>query len=309
MRNLQLYRYVDAVARAGSIRQAAEQLAITPSALNRRILALEEELGVPVFDRLSHGVRLSAAGELLIHMIRGQLAEVEQLKSRIADLSGLRRGHVSIACSQALLPYFMPEQIAQYQSEFPLVTFRVQVMDGDAAENALLDFDSDLAIVLEPLRRAESQTLLSVPQPIYALMAKDHPIARSGGVRLDTCLEYPLALPTHAYSVRKILDRYAELLSVRLESAVEADSYVLLRNFVQRTQAIAFELRIGVPPELVEGDVCSVPLITPKAPGGSLQVAQLKGRTLSVAAARFGQQLIEVLVALSEGPPRTTPQH
>ncbi|MEM6678898.1 MAG: LysR family transcriptional regulator [Pseudomonadota bacterium] len=299
MRNLQLYRYVDAVARRGSIRQAAEHLAITPSALNRRILALEEELGVPVFERLNQGVRLSAAGELLIQLIRGQLAEVEQFKSRIADLTGLRRGHVSIACSQALLPFFMPNQIASYQAAFPDVTFRVQVMDGEAAETALRDFDADLALVFEPPRRAESLTLLSVAQPIHVLLSADHPLAGAERLSFLDCLAYPLALPTHAYSMRRILDRYADRLSVRLTPSIEADSYVLLRNFVSQTQAIAFELRIGVPPELMSAGIASIPLVTPRLPDGSLHVAQLKGRTLSVAAARFGQQLAEALIGES----------
>jgi hypothetical protein len=71
---------------------------------------------------------------------------------------------------------------------------------------------------------------------------------------------------------------------------------VLLRNFVAQTSAIAFELRIGVPPGLMENDVRSIPLLTPLIPDGSLHIAQLKGRTLSVAAARFCQQLMDALM-------------
>lgn len=296
MRNLQLYRYVDAVARTGSIRAAAAQLAITPSALNRRILALEEELGVEIFDRLGRGVRLSTAGELLIHVVRKQLAEAEQLKSRLADLSGLRRGHVSVACSQALLPFFLPQQIAQYQSAHPNVTFRVHVRDGEAAEQALLDFDADLAIVFEPMRHADIQTMLSVPMPIHAILASGHPLAAGPEVRFSDTLVYPLALPTTAYSVRRMLESYAAPLSVTLQPALEADSYVLLRNFVAQSEAIAFELQIGVPPDLLDDSIASLPLLAPKRPHGSLFLAQLKGRTLSVAAARFGQQLAEALL-------------
>ena len=57
MRYLNSARYVDAVAKAGSIRAAAEVLAITSTALNRRILAMEAELGVR-FRTTAHGVRL-----------------------------------------------------------------------------------------------------------------------------------------------------------------------------------------------------------------------------------------------------------
>ena len=106
MKHLLPLTYIDAVTKAGSIRKAAETLAITSTALNRRILAMEEELGVPIFERLPRGVRLTTAGEILIHHIREQLTDMERVKSQIADLTGERRGHVSIACSQALLSFF-----------------------------------------------------------------------------------------------------------------------------------------------------------------------------------------------------------
>ena len=104
MKHLLPLHYIDTVARSGSIRRAAQTLAITSTALNRRILAMEEELGVPIFEGLPRGVRLSTAGELLIQHIRSQMADMERVQSQIADLSGARRGHVSIVCGQALLP-------------------------------------------------------------------------------------------------------------------------------------------------------------------------------------------------------------
>ena len=67
MRHLRLLSYINEVARTGSIRRAAEQLNLTPSALNRRIQDVEAELGTAIFERLPRGVRLNAAGELLIH--------------------------------------------------------------------------------------------------------------------------------------------------------------------------------------------------------------------------------------------------
>ena len=296
MKNLQVYRYVDAVDRYGSIRKAAEQLAITPSALNRRVLALEDELGVPIFERLGRGVRLSAAGELVVHVFRRQLAEIEQVKSKISDLSGLRRGDVAIACSQALLPYVLPEQIETYQTQFPNVTFKVLVKDGDEAEKSLLDYTSDLAIVFEPLRHSEFQTLLSIRQPIHAVMARQHPLAKRKSIKLSDCLSYPLALPAPPYAVRNVMEAAADQIFTRLSPSVEAESYVFLRNFVARTRAIAFEIVIGVPPGQIDNSIVSIPVELPGSKIGSLHLAQLKGRTLTVAAARFADQLTTSLL-------------
>ena len=52
-------------------------------------------------------------------------------------MSGLRRGHVSIVCSRAMTPYFLPRQIALYQREFPYVSFQVRVLEHPGAAKAL----------------------------------------------------------------------------------------------------------------------------------------------------------------------------
>ena len=177
MQNLRIYKYVDKIAKTGSIRQAAEQLYITPSALNRRLIALEQELGVKVFERLGRGVRLSTAGELFIDHIRKHLSETETLKSQIEDLSGLRRGHVTIACTQAALPFFIPNDIQKYQIIFPQVYFSVLNKDGTEAAIALLNHTADIALVFDQLRQSDFQTAYAIPQSVHAIMAKSHYLA------------------------------------------------------------------------------------------------------------------------------------
>ncbi|WP_095590225.1 hypothetical protein [Actibacterium ureilyticum] len=90
---------------------------------------------------------------------------------------------------------------------------------------------------------------------------------------------------------------------MKLRPAVEADSYVLLRNFAARRHTIAFELEIGVPPEEMESSLVSLPVSVPNRYDGSLYVVQLRGRTLSVAAARFAQQITDKLVSRFDGAP------
>lgn len=290
MRHLQTFVYIDAVAKAGSIRQAAEALAITQSALNRRILAVEEELGVPIFERLPRGVRLNTAGELLVHHIRAQISDMERIKSQIADLSGIRRGHVAVACSQALIPFFLPERIAAYRAEHPGVTFSVMVRDRDAAERALLDFSADVAVVFEPVRMAEFDTLLTVRQPIFAMMSRQHPLASRKSVRLNECLEFPLALPAAPYGVRSLLELAAARLNLKLSPAVQSDSFEFLRHFAvleDPANAIAFQIPIGLPPQPADYGLAVAPVATRDVPEGRVHLAQLSGRVLPIASARF----------------------
>lgn len=295
MKHLATLVYIDAVAREGSIRKAAETLAITSTALNRRILAVEEELGVPIFERLPRGVRLSSAGEILIHHIRNQISDMERVKSQIADLSGVRRGHVSIACSQAILPYFLPQQIGLYRNDHPGVSFGVYLRDRAAAEEALVDHTADLAIVFEPVRMHEFQTIATVHQHLHAVMHRDHPLAGNEVLRLKACLQYPLALPTHRYGVRHLLESALVDSSMSLAPVIESDSFEFLRNYAANRDTISFQIPIGLPDSGWIADLVTRPVDARDVPPGLIYMGQLRGRTLPVAVARFADQVARVL--------------
>ncbi|MBE3640072.1 LysR family transcriptional regulator [Mangrovicoccus algicola] len=288
-------RYIDAVARTGSIRKAAESLSITSTALNRRILAFEEELGADLFERMSTGVRLSAAGELLLQSARNQLGEMERLRAQIADLKGERRGHVAIACSQALLPYFFPEQISIYRAQHPRVTFKVIQRDRAAAEEALTDRSADLAAVFEPAQPGDFDMLLAVDQPIHAVMAADHPLAQAAQLRLRDCLQYPLVLPTGAISVRGLIEAAARRMSARMQVVVESDNFEFMRNLTLAEPVIAFQIPVGLPGTARSDGTVSRPVDRRDLAAGRVYLGHLRGRVLPVAVAGFARQVQQAL--------------
>lgn len=291
MRHLETLDFIVAINRAGSIRGAAESLAITSTALNRRLLALEEELGAPVFERLPRGVRLSTAGELLIQHIRSQRADLERVRSQIADLKGERRGHVRVACSQALLPYFMPREISAYRTEHPRVTFDVNLRDRYRAERALISHEADIALVFEPVRLADVQVLATAPQPVHVVMVRDHPLAVKPVVRLSDVAEFPVGMPSEEFGVRYLLDIAMRRSSVSIVPDIESDSFEFLRCYPGPELMLTFQIPIGLPSDDEGGPVVTRPIDTRDVPPGLLYLAQMRGRTLPVAAANFARQL------------------
>ncbi len=291
MRHLTPLRYVEEVAKAGSIRRAADLLAITASALNRRILSLEAELGVPIFERLPRGVRLNTAGEILLHHIRNQVSDMARVRSQIDDLSGVRRGHVSIACAQALMPYFMPRQIEAYRGAHQAVTFNALVRDRDSAEQALAGYAADIALIFEPSRFADFQTIMTVRQPVHCVMARDHPLAGREIVRLGECLNYRLALPVAPDGLRSLLEGVASRAGSHLAPAVESDSYEFLLNYAASGDMVSFQIPVGIPEASARPDLVSR-LVDPRdIPPSLLYMGQLRGRVLPIAAARFADRL------------------
>ena len=230
MKHLRIMRYVDEVARTGSIRKAAEHLNVTASAVNRRIMDLEEELGTPLFERRPRGVRLTAAGEVFVSYLRQQDGDVERMKSQIEDLKGMRRGTVRIACSQALALDFLPREIGEFRKQHPLVTFDVKVFDHEQAMAALADYEVDLVLVFRPPFLANFQPLMTLEQRIVVVMSSDHPLAGRPTVRLRDCAAYPVALPERSIGGRQLLDEVCARRGISFQIAAESNSFELLRE-------------------------------------------------------------------------------
>jgi DNA-binding transcriptional LysR family regulator len=298
MKHLQTMQYIEGVVRAGSIRKAADDMNITASALNRRVQRFEEEFGSEIFERLPRGVRLNPAGELLMQHFRAQVSDLRRVQGQVADLAGERRGHVAIACSQALIPYFLPKQIAAYRNEHPGVTFSVLVRDRQAAEQELGTFRSDLALVFEPVHLVDFEVIAHCPQIIHAVMRKDNPLADKKELRLRDCLDQTHVLPSASYGVRALLEISAKRGSRPLNPSVETDSFDFMRHYVLHEKAVAFQIPIGL--SISEGDdLVARPLSTRDVPVGSLLLGQQRGRSLPVASSRFAQRLTRALEALA----------
>lgn len=283
------------VARVGSIRKAAEELAITSTALNRRILSMEDELGVPIFDRLPSGVRLSVAGELFIHHVRKQLSDLQRVKSQIADLAGERRGHVSIVCGQALMNSFMPEMISQYQLEHPAVTFDISVCSRHEAEDALADYSADIALVFEPRLSKDFHCVIDVAQPVRLLCTDQHPLAGRSRLRLSECADYPMALPTRANGVRHLLEQAAMRLSLNLPVTIESNSQTMILQSLRHQNLMTFQIPLGMVAQDNSGQFQQCSIDSRDVGEGRLYLGHLKGRNLPVASARFLEQLAGAL--------------
>lgn len=294
MNHLRFLKYIDEIARAGSIRQAAERLHVAPSAVNRRLQDVEDELGTPIFERLPRGMRLTAAGELFIGYVRSRAADLEQVRSRIEELQGLRRGTVRLAVSQALAPAFLPQAIASFRKQHPLVDFQVDVVDHIRALSALRAFETDLALVLGLAPESDLEIIAQTEQKLLAVMHRSHPLAESGrALRLRDCADYPLALSNPDTGGRQMLERFLARSSVKLRPIVESNSFELLRNCVYHSQAITFQIAIGA---ITDGGKLVAREIEDRGfPRGQLVLARLAGRHLPVIAHAFSEHLVKAL--------------
>ena len=294
MRHLLPFRYIDRIVRAGSIRGAAEYLAISPSALNRRVLSLEDELGAPIFERLPSGVRLSTAGEIFYRHIQSQLADYEEVSSRILDLSGLRAGHVNIAVSPELAGPFLFRQIDLYLRDFPSVTFAERIVTPDRFEPLLSDFSIDVALAFQPMQADNYRTIGCRDQQVYCCVPHSSDLSRLPTIRLYHLMDQELIMPAVGTGLRRMLDIHSGKRSISLSAKVGISGTMrsLGRAFPNAIRFdVSLDRNIDDPPDgfaLVPVDLRDLPL-------GTVSVGQLRQRALPVAPAKFAEQLIRTL--------------
>ena len=296
MRHLTHLRYIDVVARERSIRKASEKLNITSTALNRRILALEDEVGTPLFERLPSGVRLNTAGELFIQHIRSQMTDLSRVLSQISDLSGVRRGHVTISGGPELLASFLPKQIAQYRQEFEAVQFDVVRHKPAESLAALINFESDMAFVFDSVLPSDVHIVASVSQPLYALVQDSHPLAANSMLKLQDCLAWPVVSPQTDSGLKTMLEVGRLRTAANLQTVIHTDETEFVLDYVRREQAVGFAIPLSF-----EGSTQSLSGLKAIAiderdvPPGIVHLVQRKGRVLSVAAAKFMDQMVQTL--------------
>lgn len=298
MRPPRILVYVDAVARHGSIRKAAEVLHIASSALNRRILDLEQEIGSMLFERMPRGVRPTAAGELFITYVRDALADLNLVNSRIEQLRGLVRGRVQIAAVESVAGDLLLAEVARFQAAHPRVRFDIRIGAPKDLLAALIDDQVDLILTHDPTPDPNIRVVATAPQALCALMVADHPLANSGELRLRDCLGYPIALGDSTLAGRKLIEQVLAQASFQIEPALVSNSVEAMKALSRLNRGVCFQFRNPGRGPIPPGDMIAIPLCDPPLAQAQLLLATRRDRVLPIAAATFVEQLDATLRSL-----------
>ena len=117
--DLVLIRSLIAVADAGSITDAADQIHVSQSALSRRLQQLEADLGAQLVVRSRHGVEFTDLGRQALEAGRAIAARYDAVRRSIVDQQNLERGIVRIGGGATVTSFLLPAAIAAFQSRLP----------------------------------------------------------------------------------------------------------------------------------------------------------------------------------------------
>lgn len=265
MANLDNFRLVvfRAVAEQRSFRKAAEELYLTQPAVSLQIKALEEDLGVQLFDRTGAHARLTMAGTVLLRYA-GQAHELlVNAEHEIAALNGKLAGQMALGASTTIAQYVLPRLLAEFAKAHPDVSPTLISGNTEQIVQAVHEQKIALGFIEGPARSRDVRTEPFLRDELVLIVPAAHPWAGRSAVTSSEIGSVPLLMRERGSGSRRIVEMALERSGAKKRSlhiAMELDSTEAIKTaveaglgagFVSRW-AIAKDLRLGNSFKLVE---------------------------------------------------------
>ncbi len=290
-----LYVYFDAIIRHGSIRSAAEALRIASSALNRRVLDLEREVGTILFDRLPNGVRLTAAGEIFAAHVRRTLSDVKNVGERIQAIQGRKGGHIAIGSAESAAIDVLPTLIAKFQEGCPGTRFTLAVGAPHDLLADLLEDRVDLILTHEAPTHQDVAVLAFARMPFCAVMRAGHPLAAQSKLFINNCQDFPIVLAQKQLAARTLVDAALAASSLQMQPVLVTNMFEVMKNYVRLTNAISFQFHLAPFDTATLDGLVAIPLADKELAEARLILAVRRGRALSSGAASLCERIQKLL--------------
>jgi len=285
--NVRIARYFVAIAEHGSMRDAAEALNVAQPALSRTISNLEQDHGLPLLERHSRGVNLTAAGEIFLRYARDELVQHEQLRSDIEGLKGLQHGFVRITAIESFARSLLPRLIGAFWRIHPEIEFDVNTDVSDHLLAAVLEGETDIGLTYNSLTPPGIEVRMRAREPMVALVAANHPLANQPSITMRDAAPYPAALTVRGSRSRYLVDEACRTERVSLRMVLETNYVELLTQLVEVTPAVTFLLRYSALDRIESGTIRAIPIRNDLMNNSTIEILTRASRQLPPAATEF----------------------
>lgn len=269
------------VARTGSFSGAAEQMYLTQPAVSKRIAALEQELGVALFDRIGRSVYLTEAGKALLPRAKEVINDMVDLKRFATSFTGEISGPMLIGTSHHIGLHRLPSVIRNFTNKYRDVNLDIRFLDSEAACWGVQNGELELAVVTLPETPPANliQTVIW-EDPLVFVVSADHSLALNASVTLEELFNHPAVLPGQTTYTRGILERAIEAYNFQINIKMSTNYLETIKMLVSINQGWSLLPASMVSNELV---VLELPLQLKR----ELGLVTHASRTLSNAAIAF----------------------
>ena len=255
MASLENFRVVVfcAVAEQLSFRKAAEELYLTQPAVSLQIKALEEDLGVQLFDRTGAHITLTAAGKILLDCSEHVNALLAQAEHDIAALSGEHAGQLALGASTTIAQYVLPRLLGEFRREHPRVHPTLVSGNTEHIVEAVETQRIELGFIEGPARSREVKTEPFLEDELVLIASTAHEWAERSSVSPAEIASIPLLMRERGSGTRHVIEMALERLGVKrrsLQVVMELDSTEAIKSAVEAGLGIGFVSRWAIAKDL-----------------------------------------------------------
>jgi DNA-binding transcriptional LysR family regulator len=254
MENFRL-RVFRAVATHLNFSRAAEELLLTQPAVTQQIKVLEDELGVALFDRTGGRITLTPAGNALLPYAEKLKALSDEMRSVVANVSGIPGGQLALGASQTISQYLLPNLVAGFLRQNPRIAITVISGNTDAVLDALAEHKTQLGLIEGPALRKDIRVEPFVEDYLVLVVPVDHEWANKE-LDPESLMKVPLLMREFGSGSRRVVENaliQAGLKRKDLKTRMELDSTEALLSAVEAGLGVTFvslwavrnQLRLG----------------------------------------------------------------
>lgn len=273
--------YFRTVARTEHITQAAKELQIAQPSLSMMISRLENDLGVPLFDRQGRNIKLNEFGKIYLRYVETSLTALEQGEQAIKELSGLERGSVSLVTYSVLR---FKHLLGTFFAKYPQANMRIS-QDG-IMENRLRLLEqgkADFYLAYPPLQKAGIQGVQVWTDELVLAVPHTHRFVGRTGISLSEAKDEPFIGLKKGTSARLLHDGFCRQAGFEPRVICEVDEPAAVAALVAAGLGVSF---VPMSPESSDPSISCIHIDEP-ACLRPLQLAWIESRTLSKAAVAF----------------------
>jgi DNA-binding transcriptional LysR family regulator len=238
MASLENFRMVvfRAVAQQLSFRKAAEELYLTQPAVSLQIKALEEDLGVQLFERTGSRIALTSAGETLLQyavQVNALLAKAEQ---EVAATGGEHAGHLALGASTTIAQYVLPGLLSDFRRANSRVHLTLISGNTEHIVNAVAHRDVALGFIEGPARSRDVKTEPFLVDELVLIVPAAHDWAERSSISCSELSAAPLLMRERGSGTRRVIELALEhnhVKSSSLEIVMELDSTEAIKSAVE----------------------------------------------------------------------------
>lgn len=239
--------------------RAAEVLNYVPSNVTMQIKALEDELGVRLFDRLGKQLVLTSAGKRLLPHIQGVLNKLDEARSVVHDNEDLS-GTLTISANEVLCAYRLPVVFHLFRSRHPGVRLIFRSVPNQELKQTLFEGTADVVFMLDESIRSSGLAVEPLVEETFRLfVAPDHPLAKLDVLRLEDFHGQVFLTNEKGCPYRTMFDRQFEKEGIDSITYLEFHNAEAIKQCAITGIGIAFLPEVTAVAEVERGDLVALP--------------------------------------------------